>query len=112
MFGDGATAQERMQRIDTQRSILDAITGQVRRLQRGLGAGDRNRVAEYLDAVREIERPVPGERRQAAGFRRTCASSTAGCVRRPCAARVINCSSGRLLQRKKDSREASGRSPS
>ena len=49
MFGDGASAQERLQRIETQRSILDAITGQVRRLQGDLGVRDRNRVAEYLD---------------------------------------------------------------
>ena len=58
MFGDGATAQERLQRIETQRSILDAVTGQVRRLQGELGPGDRNRVAEYLDTVREIERRI------------------------------------------------------
>ena len=37
MFGDGATAEERLQRIETQRSILDAVTGQVRRLQGDLG---------------------------------------------------------------------------
>jgi hypothetical protein len=58
MFGDGATADERRRRIETQRSILDAVTSQVRRLQGGLGAGDRNRVAEYLDTVREIERRI------------------------------------------------------
>jgi hypothetical protein len=66
MFGDGATAQERLQRIDTQRSILDAVTGQVRRLQGGLGVRDRSRVAEYLDAVREIERRIQISERQAA----------------------------------------------
>src|SRR6186997_1767612 len=65
MFGDGASVQERLQRIETQRSILDAITGQVRRLQGGLGAGDRNRVAEYLDSVREIERRIQLAERQA-----------------------------------------------
>src|SRR5712691_4706235 len=58
MFGDGATAEERLQRIETQRSILDAVTGQIRRLQGGLGTNDRNRVAEYLDTVREIERRI------------------------------------------------------
>src|SRR5213594_420738 len=58
MFGDGSTAQERLRRIETQRSILDAVTGQVRRLQGGLGPNDRNRVAEYLDTVREIERRI------------------------------------------------------
>jgi hypothetical protein len=58
MFGDGANAEERRRRIETQRSILDAVTTQVRRLQGGLGSGDRNRVAEYLDTVREIERRI------------------------------------------------------
>ena len=58
MFGDGATAEERRRRIETQRSILDAVTSQVRRLQGGLGSNDRNRVAEYLDTVREIERRI------------------------------------------------------
>ena len=65
MFGDGATADERLQRIETQRSILDAVTGQVRRLQGGLGPTDRNRVAEYLDTVREIERRIQLSERQA-----------------------------------------------
>lgn len=58
MFGDGATAEERLERIDQQRSILDAVTGQVQKLERNLGANDRNRVAEYLDTVREIERRI------------------------------------------------------
>jgi hypothetical protein len=66
MFGDGATAQERLQRIETQRSILDAVTGQIRRLEGDLGARDRNRVAEYLDTVREIERRIQLAERQAA----------------------------------------------
>ena len=58
LFGDGATVEERLERIDQQRSILDAINSQVRRLQPNLGAGDRSRVAEYLDTVREIERRI------------------------------------------------------
>jgi hypothetical protein len=65
MFGDGATAEERRRRIDTQRSILDAVTDQVRRLQGGLGGNDRNRVAEYLDTVREIERRIAFSEKQA-----------------------------------------------
>jgi hypothetical protein len=65
MFGDGATVQERLQRIETQRSILDAVSGQVRRLQGDLGVRDRNRVSEYLDAVREIERRIQLSERQA-----------------------------------------------
>jgi len=58
LFGDGSSAEERLERIEQERSILDAVTGQVRRLEGNLGAGDRNRVAEYLDTVREIERRI------------------------------------------------------
>jgi hypothetical protein len=58
LFGDGATPAERMARIEQQRSILDAVSGQVRKLQGSLGATDRTRVSEYLDTVREIERRI------------------------------------------------------
>ncbi len=58
LFGDGSNATERLQRIQRERSILDAVTSEVSKLQRGLGPNDRNRVAEYLDNVREIERRI------------------------------------------------------
>jgi hypothetical protein len=58
LFGDGATAEERLERIQQERSILDAVTSKVRHLEGALGASDRNRVAEYLDTVREIERRI------------------------------------------------------
>jgi len=58
MFGDGATPEQRLKRIESQRSILDAVNEQIRRLQGGLGSTDRNRVAEYMDTVREIERRI------------------------------------------------------
>ncbi len=58
LFGDGSSAEERLERIEQERSILDAVTSQIRRLQGDLGAADRNRVAEYLDTVREIERRI------------------------------------------------------
>jgi uncharacterized protein DUF1552 len=58
MFGDGATPQQRLQRIESQRSILDAVNDQIKRLQGGLGATDKNRVVEYMDTVREIERRI------------------------------------------------------
>lgn len=65
MFGDGSSAAERLQRIEMQRSILDAITGDVRRLQGDLGAHDRTRISDYLDSVREIERRIQLAERQA-----------------------------------------------
>ncbi len=58
LFGDGSTANERMLRLQRERSILDSVTAEVNRLQGKLGAGDRNKVSEYLDNVREIERRI------------------------------------------------------
>jgi hypothetical protein len=58
LFGDGTSAAERLARLDEERSILDEVTGQMTSLQKGLGPSDRNRVAEYLDNVREIERRI------------------------------------------------------
>ena len=56
LFGDGGSPEQRMQRIQEDRSILDEITRQTPGLQSGLGPRDRARVSEYLDNIREIER--------------------------------------------------------
>jgi hypothetical protein len=58
LFGDGANTEERLLRIQEQSSILDAVMSQVRHLEGNLGPSDRNRVSEYLDTVREIERRI------------------------------------------------------
>ncbi len=58
LFGVGATPEERAERRAEDRSILDWIAGSVARLNRELGAGDRARLSDYLDDVREIERRI------------------------------------------------------
>jgi hypothetical protein len=58
LFGDGASAEERLVRIERERSILDAVTGQVKSLSGGLGSNDRSKVSEYLENIREIERRI------------------------------------------------------
>jgi hypothetical protein len=58
LFGDGGTAAERLARAREDRSILDWVRADIARLQKALGSGDRTRVNEYLDAVREIERRI------------------------------------------------------
>jgi len=60
MFGDSETADpaERLQRIQKQRSVLDSVTRRVARLMGALGPSDRNKLAEYLDAVRDVERRI------------------------------------------------------
>ncbi len=40
------------------RSLLDSVTADVGRLQKELGASDRRRVDEYLEAIRETERRI------------------------------------------------------
>jgi hypothetical protein len=58
LFGDGGTPQERLARQKVNSSILDWISHDVSRLQKGLGQSDRNRLNAYLDDVREIERRI------------------------------------------------------
>jgi hypothetical protein len=56
LFGDGGTAEERTARREQQRSILDSVTGSLARLESQVGGGDRVRIEQYLEDVREIER--------------------------------------------------------
>jgi hypothetical protein len=58
LFGGGGNSQERARRLREDRSILDSVTQSITQLQQLLGVGDRARVAEYLDAVRDIERRI------------------------------------------------------
>lgn len=58
LFGDGATSAERAARREQARSMLDALTGEVATLRRGLPAADRERLERYLTDVREVERRI------------------------------------------------------
>ncbi len=58
LFGEGGTSAERAARLREDRSILDAVRDDMARLEKRLGAGDRRRARQYLDAVREIERRI------------------------------------------------------
>ncbi|MET0113855.1 MAG: DUF1552 domain-containing protein, partial [Limnospira maxima] len=58
LFGAGATAEERQIRLQTDGSILDWIAAEVTSLKRELGTGDRQRVDQYLNNVRELERRI------------------------------------------------------
>jgi hypothetical protein len=66
LFGDGGSPVERRAELRRNRSILDWMRGDLARLQRELGAGDRSRVTQYLDSVREVERRIQGAERQSA----------------------------------------------
>ncbi len=58
MFGQGGSAEERLARIQEDRSILDAITRDVNSLQLKLGPADRQTMTQYLENIREIERRI------------------------------------------------------
>ena len=55
MFGQGDTKQERTSILSTTNSLLDYVKESTANLNRQLDAGDRARVTDYLDSVREIE---------------------------------------------------------
>jgi hypothetical protein len=63
LFGDGGTPEQRAEQARENQSILDSVLDDLARLQRRLGPGDRGRVNEYLDAVREVERRIHGVER-------------------------------------------------
>jgi uncharacterized protein DUF1552 len=58
LFGFGATPAERAANRRTDNSILDWVANEVTRLSRQLGPGDRRRLDEYLNDIREIERRI------------------------------------------------------
>ena len=71
LFGDGETNDPaaRLKMMKEDRSILDFIRGDVARLQPGLGARDKSKLAEYLDGIRDIERRIQKAEEQSAGMK-------------------------------------------
>ena len=57
MFLQGTKAEtdEQVRKLETGQSILDAIAGQAKHLERSLGARDRDRLDQYFTSVRELE---------------------------------------------------------
>ena len=58
LFGDGGTPEDRRAELRKSGSILDWVRQDMARLERQLGASDRNRVEEYTDSIREVERRI------------------------------------------------------
>ena len=65
LFGEGGTVDERRAELRRDRSILDSVTEDMTRLINTLGASDRVRVDQYVDAVREVERRIQRAEKQA-----------------------------------------------
>ena len=60
LFGSSGSTDPaaRLARIEQDRSILDAVTDEIARLDLGLGPADKRKFEEYLDAVRDAERRI------------------------------------------------------
>jgi len=58
LFGEGGSPAERRAALRKKASLLDSFNEDIARLQRKLGPGDRVRVSQYLDSVREVERRI------------------------------------------------------
>jgi hypothetical protein len=60
LFGDTGTTdpEVRLQRIRKDQSLLDSVTDRVNELNRAVGADDRAKLDQYLDAIRDVERRI------------------------------------------------------
>ena len=79
LFGAGGTPEQRAARRRTDRSILDWMIGEVSSLKQSLGPSDRQRLEQYLDSIREIERRIRNiEARNTSGEVREMPEAPAG----------------------------------
>ena len=60
LFGasDSTDPRDRKMRLEQERSLLDSVMSDANRLAGKLGSGDRVKLSQYLDSVRDIERRV------------------------------------------------------
>jgi len=60
LFGDSGSAAPaaRLARVRQTKSLLDSVNEKLADINRSLGAGDRAKVTEYTDAVRDVERRI------------------------------------------------------
>jgi len=60
LFGDSGSTDRKARdaRLRQHKSILDSVSDKLASLQRELGPGDRSKVDEYTDAVRDVERRI------------------------------------------------------
>ncbi|MFM2124859.1 MAG: hypothetical protein RL328_1310, partial [Acidobacteriota bacterium] len=58
LFGDGGDAAQRRAVRKNTGSILDSVMSEVNRLASSLGTGDRGKLDEYMDSVRDIEQRI------------------------------------------------------
>jgi hypothetical protein len=58
LFGEGGTPAQRRVALRDRASLLDSFSDDIARLKGTVGVGDRARVDQYLDSIREVERQI------------------------------------------------------
>jgi hypothetical protein len=79
LFGVGGSQQDREERKQIRKSVIDVIRAEVNDLNKKLPASDRARLGEYLQAVDEVDRRIKAvESRNASGESRELPDAPAG----------------------------------
>ena len=83
LFGDSGTTDARVRaaRLRADRSILDSVTDKTTTCSSGSARGDRVKLSDYLDAIRDVERRIQLAEEQSAknvAARRRAAGRRAG----------------------------------
>ncbi|MDF1858829.1 MAG: DUF1552 domain-containing protein [Verrucomicrobiales bacterium] len=58
LFGEGGSKSERQAALRKQASLLDFMRDDLARVRKELGPADREKIDDYLDSVREVERRI------------------------------------------------------
>jgi hypothetical protein len=58
LFGEGGSAADQLAALKEDGSMIDWVSEDIAHVQRKLGAGDRTKLSQYLDTVRELERRI------------------------------------------------------
>jgi len=68
LFGDTTSTDPatRLARIQQERSILDSVSQRIARLGQRVGSGDRAKLDEYFEAIRDIERRIQNAEQESA----------------------------------------------
>ncbi len=66
LFGDGGSAADQLAALREDGSLIDFVSEDIAHVQRTLGPGDRTKLSQYLDTVRELERRIQKAEQQMA----------------------------------------------
>ena len=58
LFGEGGSPRDRQATLQRRASLLDSVTAEMHRFKQQLGAEDRNRIDNYFESIREVERRI------------------------------------------------------